>query len=296
MLGFILAIALVSACADSGTGSKAEVGGPPPSTAMSASTTVTTTSPVNSDSKPRPPSAPTTSNRRSSANGGGSPPAPAPRAEAFAGARGQPGSFATVLVRPQPASRLVLEVLQQAGAEPRSTTVAHLVGLLRESSGKPVSVATVVLPSGGGATTAENIRDLADRHGATAQGPDQAVVRIMFLGGQLAGEDSALGAAVRGDTAAVFVEKVRSAGSPLVGASAVETAVAAHELGHLLGLVDLVRSTGRADPEYPGHSANRGSVMYWAIESDLVTSVIAGPPPVDFDAADRADLAAIRSG
>lgn len=122
------------------------------------------------------------------------------------------------------------------------------------------------------------------------------MVRMLFLAGRLEGQDSALGAAVRGDTAVVFVEQVRSASSPLVSAAALEQAVATHELGHLLGLVDLVRSTGRADPEHPGHSPNRGSVMYWAIESDLVTSVLAGPPPADFDAADRADLAAIRSG
>ncbi|MDP9403031.1 MAG: M10 family metallopeptidase domain-containing protein, partial [Actinomycetota bacterium] len=225
-------------------------------------------------------------------------PSPPPTAapEAFAAARTDPGTFATILLRPQPAARLVLEVLQEEGAEPQPATVGHLARVLQDSSGKPVSVATVALPAGGGAVTSDEVRALGDRYGRSAQGGGQAVVRMLFLGGQLRGEDAALGAAVRGDTAAVFVEQVRASSGPLVGASALEQAVATHELGHLLGLVDLVRSTGRADPEHPGHSPNRGSVMYWAIESDLVTSVLTGPPPRDFDAADRADLTAIRSG
>ena len=53
-------------------------------------------------------------------------------------------------------------------------------------------------------------------------------------------------------------------------------------------------ATGRADPEHPGHSPNRGSVMYHAVESTLLGTVLSGGPPRDFDADDLADLAAIR--
>ena len=66
-----------------------------------------------------------------------------------------------------------------------------------------------------------------------------------------------------------------------------------HEVGHLLGLVDLVLETGRQDPEHPGHSRNRGSVMYFAVESTLVGDLLGGGPPTRFDDADRADLRAI---
>jgi hypothetical protein len=36
--------------------------------------------------------------------------------------------------------------------------------------------------------------------------------------------------------------------------------------------------------------------MYWAVESGLVTQVLSGGPPRDFDDDDLADLAAIRNG
>jgi hypothetical protein len=89
---------------------------------------------------------------------------------------------------------------------------------------------------------------------------------------------------------------VAAAETPLISEGAIEDAVTMHELGHLLGLVDLVLSTGRGDPEHPGHSRNRASVMYWAVESDLVADLLQGGPPRDFDSADLADLATIRNG
>jgi hypothetical protein len=36
--------------------------------------------------------------------------------------------------------------------------------------------------------------------------------------------------------------------------------------------------------------------MYWAVESSLVTQLLSGGPPRNFDADDLADLRAIRGG
>jgi hypothetical protein len=101
---------------------------------------------------------------------------------------------------------------------------------------------------------------------------------------------------VRGDVIAVFADQVAAAATPIVSRAAIEDAVLLHELGHVLGLVDLARDTKRADKDHPGHSANPGSVMYWAVESSLVGQVLNGPPPHDFDRDDLADLAALRNG
>jgi hypothetical protein len=63
-----------------------------------------------------------------------------------------------------------------------------------------------------------------------------------------------------------------------------------------MGLVDLYLDDNRDDPDHPGHSTNPHSVMYWAVETDLVAQVLDGPPPVSFDAADQADLQKIHAG
>lgn len=213
-----------------------------------------------------------------------------------AAARGGPGSFARVLLQPQPAPRLVLELLQQSGADPYTPAIDRLVTTLGDVSGKPVSrPGSVRLASSDTSHTAAEIRALADAHGARQSG-GQAVVHLLYLNGEFADNANVLGVAVRGDVIALFPDVIATAATPLVPARTIEDAVVMHEAGHLLGLVDLVVDTGRDDPEHPGHSRNRGSVMYWAVESSLVATLLDGPPPRDFDAADRRDLAAIRQG
>jgi hypothetical protein len=216
------------------------------------------------------------------------------------GARNGVGAYARWLLQPQRAQRVVVEVLVQHGAEPRQGSLDHVVSTLREVAGKPVSLSgPVSLPAGDDSTGDDEIRSLADRHGRAAQTPEQAVVRLLFLTGRYRSDnpdDAVIGVAVRGDTAAVFTERVQEASTPIVSRTALEAAVTMHEVGHLLGLVDLALHTGREDPEHRGHSRNRKSVMYWAIESLRVSHLLGEPPPRDFDAADLADLAAIRNG
>ncbi|HYD10133.1 MAG TPA: hypothetical protein VEA78_08525, partial [Acidimicrobiales bacterium] len=129
----------------------------------------------------------------------------------------------------------------------------------------------------------------------TPQSDTQTVIHLVFVHGHWHESDTVLGVAVSGDTAAIFVDAVEDAASPLVGSAAIEEAATLHEVGHLLGLVDLHLDTGRADPEHPGHSANRNSVMYWAVESTLITDVLVGGPPREFDGDDLRDLATIKS-
>lgn len=213
------------------------------------------------------------------------------------GAKGGVGAFARTLLRPQPATSIVVEVLVQQGAEPRQSALDHLASTLREVSGKAVSLAgPVAVPVNGDRTSAQQIRELSDRYSRTPHTGSQAVIRLLYLTGEFADEENVIGVAVRGDTAAVFKDAVRAAGSPFAGSAIIEEAVVVHEVGHILGLVDIALDTGRADPEYPGHSRNRGSVMYWAVESRLVAQALGGPPSRTFDADDRTDLTRLRSG
>ena len=208
---------------------------------------------------------------------------------------GPPGSFADVLLRPQPARDLFLEVLVQAGARPSAGAVDRLAGELTRASGKPVTTVSGVVDGDRRSWSAADIRSAADSGAGMPQGGTGAVVRLLYLRGTSSDAEGALGVAVRGDVAAVFADEVRSAATPLIGSDAIERAVTLHEVGHLLGLVDLFLATGRGDPEHPGHSPSRDSVMYWSVETGLFAD-LAGDLPHDFDAADLADLATIRGG
>ena len=213
------------------------------------------------------------------------------------GYQGPPGAFARTLLRPRPATSIVLERSSERGAAVSEAAVNRSADVVRTVTGKNVSVRpTCTLAAGDGDWTADEVRRAADAAAQVAQGEGRAVVRILFLRGAFEGSSEVLGVAVRGDVVALFVDSIAGAATPLVSRQALEDAVLLHELGHVLGLVDLARNTGRADPENPGHSSNRGSVMYWAVDSSLVGQVLNGPPPRDFDAADLADLRALREG
>lgn len=281
-----------------------------PETATPSDPTTATTGDQPRDATDQPPQGSTTTGRPSS--GGGttssatrstapSPPPPPAAPPSATSAGGPPGTFARTLLRPAPATRLVLEQMQQSGAAPRQATIDHAARVLGQVSAKQVDRPAPIALSGGARTwTASEVRALADSQGRAQQGGDQAVLRVLFLRGSFSGggddEGEVLGVAVRGDVAALFPDAISRAETPLIDSGEIEDAVLMHELGHLLGLVDLAIDTGRDDPEHPSHSRNRNSVMYWAVESSLISQVLSGGPPRDFDRDDLADLSALRNG
>jgi hypothetical protein len=210
---------------------------------------------------------------------------------------GSPGTYARTLLRPQPATEVIIEVIVQPGAQPRAATVSSLEDVLEDVAEKSVLTTQV---SGSddapGSWDEAAIIAYAERHTTARPTSSRAVVHFLALRGEFAPDKSAIGVAVRGDVFAVFIDAINAAGTPLVPASSIEKAVVLHELGHLLGLVDIAIDRNRDDPDHPFHSRNRSSVMFWAIETDLVGQVLGGPPPTDFDADDRADLNALRNG
>jgi len=227
------------------------------------------------------------------AGGGGSGEGPADPGRA-----GAPGAYARALLRPAPATSIAVEVITQSGAALRGGTAALVEDVMEEVTVKEVTTTAAGAgegtPSGGWEASA--IVALAERHGRQNATSQRAVVRMLALRGEFAADDNAIGVAVRGDTFALFVDKINGATTPLVDATTIEQAVAVHEVGHLLGLVDIALDRNRDDPDHPFHSRNRGSVMFWAIETDLVGQILNGPPPRTFDRDDLDDLAALRAG
>lgn len=210
-------------------------------------------------------------------------------------APGGVGAYAPLYLRAQESGQLLVNVRSQSGAAPGSRTVEHTRAVLGEVSGKTVGVGGGPIDGDARQWTSADIRSLVDSFGVE-QSRDTAVMHLLFLRGGFAGNDTVLGVAVRSDVAAIFSDRVDEAAGPLSSRARIEDAVTLHEVGHLLGLVDLVLDTGRADPDHPGHSPNQDSVMYFAVESTVVGTVLTGGPPTEFDGADLADLAAIRGG
>lgn len=279
----------------------------PPPTAAGAASTTTMAGPTADGA---PPGGSTSATRRSggarggtsgsggSGSGGSTPTSAASAGGSVIGVGSLAvGQVAPALLRPGRGDRVVVEVRAQQGAAPAGATIDHLARVLGSASGKAVAVdGTDVIGGGARAWTQQDIVAAASSAAQVESGRSQVVLRLLFLRGSYEGDPSILGVSVAGDVAAVFSDQVDSAAGLLVDPSVVEDAVTMHEVGHLLALVDLLLGTGRGDPDHPGHSRNKRSVMYWQVESDLVTQLLDGGIPRDFDNDDRAELAQIRAG
>jgi len=190
---------------------------------------------------------------------------------------------------------LTIELLEQSDASATPGALGHLRARLAEVAGRAVGVSgPIALEGGAKAWSVSELIALADQKAVRPAG--SATMRMLFVHGTLDGNRGVLGVAVRGDVLAIFIDQVRSAGGLVGNSEGVQRAVLLHEAGHILGLVDLVLDTGREDPQHPGHSSSRGSVMYWAVESSAIGQVFGANPPDTFDDADKADLAKIKAG
>ena len=212
------------------------------------------------------------------------------------GRTGPVGAYARRLLRPQPATSIAIEVIAEEGQTPRDDTLTYLEQVLEQAAAKPVTITIRTVPEETDYWEQSDLISFADARGELRATDTRPVLRFLALSGRFAPEGDAIGVAARGDLLAVFIDAIEASATPLVTAEAMEEAVAVHELGHLLGLVDIAVDSDRDDPEHPHHSRNRASVMFWAIDTDLVAQVLQGPPPRSFDADDRRDLAALRGG
>lgn len=149
------------------------------------------------------------------------------------------------------------------------------------------------------AYTLSEIRAAESANRATHTGGDTASIWMFVTNRYL--QPSNPGAVVAGvaysaSSVAIFAESI-SGGSPFPGVNdAVEEITMLHEVGHLLGLVNLGTPMvhPHEDAAHSGHSGNSRSVMYWEVEGPGLASLIAaGNAPDDFDANDIEDLRAI---
>jgi hypothetical protein len=195
---------------------------------------------------------------------------------------------------------LTIEVLVQDGAAPESRALDHLQRVVTRETEKPDGIRRLqhVFGSDRRRWSAADLRALAAERRQHRSTSDHASILVMYVRGSFEHE-GAIGVALNATEIAVFPDRWRDLVGGVLGAGGdVERAVLVHEVGHVLGLVELTYESihDRHDDDNPGHSRNRDSVMYWAIATTAIAQVFDGPPPDDFDAADRDDLRSLRTG
>ncbi len=194
---------------------------------------------------------------------------------------------------------LVIEIQAMQGFAPSAQARAALQDFITARVNKPGGVTVVVDPEipaqNKGAYSLNDVGQLEATNRQNYTTGTKLVSYFLFLDGASTEDDAQSGRkilayAYQNTSMAVFEKTIRSISGGLPGqasAATVETTVVEHELGHLLGLVNLSPGTPIQSPHQDtpngNHCTVKNCLMYFSVNtSDVVTNLLSlgGVPPV----------------
>ncbi|GAA4324316.1 M12 family metallo-peptidase [Flaviaesturariibacter amylovorans] len=206
------------------------------------------------------------------------------------------GRAANALLSAGTYTSLQVEISYMPGYAPDAGALSRLNTFLQARLNKPggITVTTRAIPAASNAVL--SVSDLAAIEGAnrTARSSGStATIHILYTNGSYT-ESNVLGVAYRGTAVALFGKKIHdnSGGVGQASRTKLEATVLEHEIGHLLGLVDIgtPMQTPHKDPGGSAHCNNQNCLMYYAAETtDILGLLVTGSVP-SLDAACINDL------
>ncbi len=208
------------------------------------------------------------------------------------------GASANELLASAKYTSLKIEVQYMTGYQPDAAALNHLQATLSGILNKPSGISIVTKEISASANQTLSVNDIItiERNNRTVfTTGSQLGVYILYTNGNNT-DNNVLGIAYKNTSAVLFGKKINDNSGGLGQASRTKlvATVAEHELGHLLGLVDLgsPMQAAHKDAANGSHCNNSNCLMYYASEtSDIFGVLITGNIPA-FDASCRADMRA----
>lgn len=194
------------------------------------------------------------------------------------------GSSGNELLSSSKYKSLKIEVQYMTGFAPDAGAISHLQNFLATSLNKPDGINIVTKEIGGtsdGTLTADEVHAIEKTNRTAFSTDSEIAVYILYTNGNYS-ENNVLGVAYRNTSAAIFGKKVRdnSGGLGQASRTKLEATVLEHEVGHLLGLVDVGTIMQTAHKANGSHCNNQNCLMYFASETtDILGFLITGNIP-----------------
>jgi hypothetical protein len=208
------------------------------------------------------------------------------------------GASAYDLLSSSKYSSVRIEVQYMTGFEPDAAALSHLQSTLSNILNKPsgITIVTKEIPASSGTSlSVSDVITIERNNRSVFTTGSELGVYVLYTNGNYT-DPNVLGIAYKNTSVVLFGKKINDNSGGLGQASRTKlvATVAEHELGHLLGLVDLGTSmqANHKDNSHGNHCNNTDCLMYYASETtDILGFLITGNIP-SLDANCRADLTA----
>jgi hypothetical protein len=206
------------------------------------------------------------------------------------------GASANELLSSSKYTSVKVEVQYMTGYQPDAAALNHLQTILTDLVNKPAGLTIVTKEISAASNTTLSLDDVIqiEKNNRTAfTSGAQLALYVLYTNGNYT-DNNVLGVAYKNTSVVLFGKKIQDNSGAIGQASRTKlvATVAEHELGHLLGLVDIgsPMQTNHKDAAHGNHCNNTACLMYYASEtSDILGFLVTGNIP-SFDANCLADL------
>ena len=206
------------------------------------------------------------------------------------------GASANDLLASSKYTSVKIEVQYMTGFVPDAAALNHLQAVLGSLVHKPSGINIVTREISASANTVLSVNDVIEieKNNRTAfTNGSELALYVLYTNGSYS-DNNVLGVAYRNTSVVLFGKKIQdnSGGIGQASRTKLVATVAEHEIGHLLGLVDIgsPMQSNHKDAAHGNHCNNSSCLMYYASEtSDILGFLVTGNIP-SFDANCVADL------
>jgi len=215
---------------------------------------------------------------------------------------GSVGSLSKALLSDAQYTSMRLDLHFEQNNAPTQEAVDSLEAFLSKRLSKPngISVNLIEIPDQSQSSySLDELKTIESSYRNTQSSKSEITVYLFYANGDYSANSNnsqTLGIAYGSSSMVVFGKTIQenTGGLTQPSTALVEQSVMKHEVGHILGLVNLgaPMQTNHQDVEHGKHCINEKCLMYWATETGNFISNLTGSSPPQLDANCIADLRA----